>query len=238
MRRPKRRGISRSATPYRKRPYVPRKSYAGPTRAIAAPSVGLGQSARTVLKTEFFANLAPAAGTGVFTGFLKPGSAFDPAGDIAAMQPATYDQWASVYNRYVVEKAWVKIEFGRTFLETAASNPTFVAAAYPSVSSGALTTYQGAASQPFSKSVMGTTSDTTSTNCMVFKLDHAKVLGRKGAVSAEDNGALTTGDPPAGEFMVLPIFVQNVSNVANNITIRVVMYQTIWFDRRLNVVDA
>lgn len=223
------RGRSRSKSKTRSR----RVSFAPTTNAIARADVGLGQSARTVLKTEFFANVVTAA-SGIFTGYLKPGSGFDPTGDIAAIQPALWDQWAAVYNRYVVEKATVKIEFGY------ASNTggAFVAAAYPSVSSGALTQYQGAASQPFSKSLLFTGADNTSSNTMTFKLDHAKVLGRKGMVTAEDNGALISADPTTGQYMVLPIFIQYNQASSVSAIIRVVMYQTVFFDRRLNVVDA
>lgn len=236
---------SRSKTPSRKAkrtrtsrsvPVSKRVSYAPATRAVASLGVGLGQSAKTVLKTEFYANVTTAA-SGVWTGYLKPGSAFDPTGDVAAIQPALFDQWAAIYGRYVVEKAFVKIEFARQ-LSVSSDNLPYLAAAYPSTSSTALATYQGAASQPFSKSCMFTPSDTTSTNVFVFKLDHAKVLGRKGQVTAEDNGALTSSDPTTGEFMVLPIFIQSASASTTTVTIRVVMYQTVHFDRRINVVDA
>lgn len=212
-------------------------SYANVTKAIAAPSVGLGQSARTILKTEFFVNITPAGANGVWTGFLKPGSAFDPCGDVAAIQPALYDQWAATYGRYVVEKAYVKIEFANQ-QSLAGGMPAFLAAAYPSISSQALSTYQGAASQPFAKTIMHGPYDNSTSSSMSFKLDHAKVLGKKGPVSAEDNGALTGADPSSGEFMVLPLFVQNVTNSNTAITARVKMYQTVWFDRRINVVDA
>lgn len=217
-------------------PVSKRVSYAPATRVVVSRGVGLGQSAKTVLKTEFYANLATAS-SGIWTGYLKPGSAFDPTGDIAAIQPALYDQWAAMYGRYVVEKAFVKIEFAKS-LSVSSENQPYLVAAYPSTSSTALATFQGAASQPFGKSLMFTPSDTTSTNCFVFKLDHAKVLGRKGAVTAEDNGALTSSDPNPGEFMVLPIFLQSASPSTAGVTARFVIYQTVHFDRRINVVDA
>lgn len=211
-----------------------RVSYAPTTVAIARADIGLGQAAKTVLKTEFFANVTTAAGTGVWTGYLKPGSGFDPTGDIASIQPALWDQWSTIYNRYVVEKATVVMEFGFT----ANTGGGFVAAAYPSISSAAVATYQGAASQPFAKSVLFTGSDNTSSNKMVFKLDHAKVLGRKGQVTAEDNGALVTSDPSVGEYMVLPIYLQFNSAAIQTAIIRFRIYQTVHFDRRFNVVDA
>lgn len=200
--------------------------------------MGLGQSARTVLKTDFFYT-TPYDAAGLIRFYLKPGSAFDPCGDAAAIQPALYDQWAATYNRYVVEKATVIIEFANSFA-SGSGVQAFVAAAYPSISSGALSTYQGAASQPFAKSILHGPYDNSSTSTMTFKLDHAKVLGRKGAVTAEDNGALTSTDPPAGQFMVLPVFVNSTSATASQPqpVFRIRIFQTVHFDRRLNVVDA
>lgn len=228
----KRTAVSRSRTPGGKR-----VSWAGTNNVIVAPGVGLGQACKTVLKTEFFANVAAAA-SGVYTGFLKPGSCFDPCGDIAAIQPALYDQWAATYGRYVVEKAYVKIEFTQQSAGTP-PNYTFVAAAYPTINSTALGTYQAAASQAFAKSIMvGAIGDNTTSNSLVFRLDHAKVLGRKGMVTAEDNGALTGADPATGQYMVLPLFIQFVNAIAGSVTIRVIIYQTVHFDRRINVVDA
>lgn len=219
-------------------PASKRVSYAPVTRVVSSAGVGLGQSAKTVLKTEFFANVTPSATTGVFTGYLKPGSCFDPCGDIAAIQPALYDQWSAIYGRYVVEKATVKIEFVRQSVAASPSDCAFVAAAYPSITSTALSTYQGAASQPFAKSVLCGTNDNSSSNSLFFSLDHAKVLGRKGSVTAEDNGAVPGADPAVGEFMVLPIFIQNSQNSALSVTMRITMYQTVHFDRRVNLVDA
>lgn len=213
-----------------------RVSYAPTNSVVATPSVGLGQSARTVLKTVFYAN-ATAAASGVWTGFLKPGSAFDPCGDIAAIQPALYDQWAATYGRYVVEKATVVIEPGYPNAGGNAVN-SYVITAYPSINSSPLATFQAAASQPFAKDQLVQFGDGSKENKLIFKLDHAKVLGRKGAVTAEDNGALTGADPTTGEFMVLPIFAQFAQASASAITLKITLYQTVHFDRRINVVDA
>lgn len=236
-RAPKRRDISRSrSTAPKKQTFKSRRSYAGPTRAIAAPSVGLGQSARTVLKTVFFANVTPSATNGVFTGYLQPGSCKDPCGDLTNIQPALFDQWQTMYARYVVEKAWVKLEFANQS-SSSTSVHGFVVAAYPSVNATPVNAYQGAASQPFAKTLLHGPFDNSSSSSMTFKLDHAKVLGRKGPVTAEDNGALTSSDPYPGSYMVLPLFIQNSANVADVILIRVTMYQTVFFDKRINVVD-
>ena len=118
------------------------------TRALAAPSVGLGASATTVLRTSFFYN-ATAAATGIWTGYLKPGSCFDPTGDLAAVQPQMFDQFAAMYSRYKVNSAICRIKI----TGASAGTPTtvWVAAAYPAVDATALTTYQAAASQQFAK---------------------------------------------------------------------------------------
>lgn len=212
------------------------RSYSGPTKAIAAPTVGLGQSARTVLKTDIiYVVQSDAAGITKF--YLKPGSCFDPTGDASGIQPALFDQWAATYGRYVVEKAWVCLEFANTSAGGSAV-AAFTAAAYPSINNTSLATYQAAASQPFSQSILHGPYDNTKDSKMVFRLNHAKVLGRKGAVNAEDNGGATNSDPQVGQFMVLPVFINSGTNAVSSTTLRIRMYQTVWFDKRINVVDA
>jgi len=223
--------------PYGSRSKTSKASYAKATVAIATPSVGLGTGARTQLVTSFFANVTPVAGTGVFTGYLKPGSCFDPTGDIAAIQPAAYDQWAALYGRYLVEKCKVVIEYSRQTV-TAAQQFAFVAAAYPSISATALATYQGAASQPFAKTLLCGVNDNTTSNTMIFNLDHKKVLGQKEGLSSIDNGGVVGADPPANQFMQLPIFIQNANVGADPVTLKITMIQTVFFDRRIQVVDA
>lgn len=227
---------SRSRTPWKGK--VARRSYSGPTKAIAAAGVGLGQSARTVLKTEIIYNATTDA-AGLIRFFLKPGSCFDPTGDASGIQPALFDQWSATYGRYVVEKATVLIEFCNRQASSAEAVQAFAACAYPSVNSASLATYQAAASQPFAKSILHGPYDNSTTSILSFKLDHAKVLGKKGPVNAEDNGALVTADPAAGQYMVLPVFINSALAGANaNYFMRIRMYQTVWFDRRINVVDA
>lgn len=229
---------SRSRTPWRGK--TARKSYSAVTRAIAGPSTGLGQSARTILKTDILYNaLFDAAGLIRFT--LKPGSCFDPTGDASGIQPALYDQWAATYGRYVVEKAYVCIEFANNNANASPNGPqAFTAAAYPTINAATLATYQGAASQPYAKSILHGPYDNSSTSKLVFQLDHAKVLGRKGSVNAEDNGALTGSDPSTNQFMVMPVFINSVlaSATQPGVAMRIRIFQTVWFDRRINVVDA
>lgn len=232
----KRGSRTRSRTPYvAKRSRV---SYAKTTKAISAPSVGLGQSARTILKTVTVLSVsAPANGIANF--YLSPGSCFKPLGDIqSSTQPTLYDQWAATYGRYVVEKAYVRLEIATAGFNAGGTNSATVFAAYPSVSTTALNTFSKVAGQDFAKSVLLGPTDVTSSNVVVFKLDHAKVLGRKGGVTAEDNGSSTNSDPPTNQFMVLPCILQNPQAAVYTWNIRVVMYQTVHFDRRIPVVDA
>lgn len=232
----KRGSRTRSRTPYvAKRSRV---SYAKTTKAISAPSVGLGQSARTVLKTVSILTVsAPASGIANF--HLSPGSCYNPLGSFpGTAQPTLFDQWAATYGRYVVEKAYVRLEIATAGFNAGGTNSATVFAGYPSVSTTALNTFSKVAGQDFAKSVLLGPTDTTTTNTVVFKLDHAKVLGRKGPVTAEDNGAATTSDPPSGQFMVLPCILQNPQAAVYTWNIRCVMYQTVHFDKRINVVDA
>lgn len=207
------------------------------TRAIAAPSVGLGASATTVLRTSFFANATAAVGTGIWTGFLKPGSAFDPCGDLAAIQPATYDQFAAVYGRYKVNSCTVSVRIMGT-----SGGYAFHAATYPSVDSTAMATYQGAASQPWAKTAVGGFQISGGTgigaNFVTLKhqLKHDAVVGSRS--DAYDSGALVTADPTALQFMVLPIFVQSADAGARQFVLHVDMWQNVTFSQRKPVVDA
>lgn len=221
---------------YKSRAKSTRTSYAPVTQAVATPAVGLGAGCRTVLKTAFYANLTT-AGTGIYQGYFSPGSAFNPLGSISAIQPALFDQFRQMYSRYVVEKAYFKIEMCQQN-NTAANQYGFVAAMYPTTDSGILSTFQDAASQPFSKSLLCGLGDTTSSNTITYKLDHAKMIGRKGPVDANENGASMVNNPPAGQYGLLQLFIQNAIAVAVPVLVKVTLTQTVWFDRRVPATDA
>lgn len=211
--------------------------YRPSSRAILAPTVGLGRSLKTKLKTIFFANLTPSA-AGVFTGYLYPGSCFDPSGDLAAMQPAVFDQLAALYARYLVTDATVRITaVGTAAQGYAGVNPVnYVMAAYPSTVTTAATTYQGAASQLYSKTCMFTTYEK---GYLTFKMNTQKIIGARLPVIAEDCGALVGASPTAGQSIVLPLFVQSNSAAATNtFTLKVEIDQDVIFDQRIQAVDA
>lgn len=211
------------------------------TYALAAPSVGLGNSATTVLRTSFFANVQAAA-SGIYTGFLKPGSCFDPTGDISAIQPQMFDQFAAAYNRYKVNSCTIRIKITGT--STPGAGYAWVAAAYPAVDSTALTTYQAAASQQYSKTVsggfqlMGATPVGTGTEGqrMSFKLNHNAIVGSKS--DAWDIGALVTADPTTLQYMVLPIFLQATAAGTSSWLLEVDMFQNVTFSQKKNTIDA
>lgn len=231
------RSTSRSLAP--KRLQFPMRS-----RVVAAPSVGLGMSATTVLRTSFFYN-ATAAASGIWTGYLKPGSAFDPSGDLAVMQPQMFDQWAAMYNRYKVNSAVVRIKVTGAAAGGTGSY-TWVGAAYPSVDSTALATYQAAASQQYAKTtsggfqylVAGATGFGAGTEgkYLSIKLNHNAVVGCK--TDPFDNGALVTSDPGSLYYMVLPIFLQANAAVAAQWVLEVDIWQNVTFLQKKNVVDA
>jgi len=217
--------------------------------AIAAPQVGLGLSAVTVLRTSFFANVTCAIGTGIFKGFLKPGSAFDPCGDLAAIQPQMFDQWAQMYNRYKVNSWTVRMKItGVNGGALAQSGSTaYVAAMYPAVDSTALTTYQGAASQPYSKTTSGCFVTGFQGNVQVgfggtspsltLKCKEDAVTGVKGDTYA--SGALVTSDPTTLQYSVVPIFLQG--NIASSDTVWCLecdIFQNVTFTNKKNVIDA
>jgi len=217
----------------------PSRGLALRTIAVANPSVGLGASCVTVLRTSFFANCNSPA-TGVFTGFLKPGSCFDPCGDQAVIQPSLFDQFAAVYQRYKVNKAQVRLTV--TGIQVNAGGGAWVMAAYPAVDSTALATYQAAGSQYGAKTISGSFQMSAAVGVgaepkhVRFDLNHDAVVGSKS--DAYDSGALVTADPTSNQYMVMPFLLQG-SIAANCIwVIEVDIFQTVTFSQRKNVVDA
>lgn len=237
----KRRQVSRSAST---RPTKARRAlFPSRTVAIARPSVGLGLSATTVLRTSFFANVTANAGTGVYTGFLKTGSAFDPAGDIAALQPQMYDQWAALYNRYKVNSCVVRMRITGSYGSLA---NVWVCAAYPCVDTTPVSTYQAAASQQYAKTTSGgyqvkaaagaELGIGTEGRVMSFKLDNDAVVGIK--ADAFDNGALVTADPPTLQYSNLALFIQANANTNASLVLEIDMWQNVTFSQKKNTADA
>lgn len=210
------------------------------TRALAAPSVGLGASATTVLRTSFFYNATAAAGTGVWTGYLKPGSCFDPTGDLATIQPQMFDQFASMYSRYKVNSAICRIKV--TGASSVAGATVWVGCCYPAVDPTALTTYQAAASQQYSKSTSGGFQTTggvgigTDGKYLSLRMNHNAVVGARS--DTWDIGAPVTSDPTAGQFMVLPMFLQVSSPGAATWVLEVDIWQNVTFSQKKNTVDV
>lgn len=200
--------------------------------------MGLGTSATTVLRTSFFANItAPTAG--VWTGYLKPGSAFDPCGDIADIQGQMFDQFAQMYQRYKVNDYVLKITIHGT---GGGANSNYVAASYPAIDPTPCATYQAAASQQYAKTVSGGFQTVGAIGLgnppqkMCFKLKHSQVVGTR--PDAYDNGALVTADPTALQYAVQPIFIQGNSGGSPTFMLEIDMWQNVTFSQKKNTVDA
>jgi len=198
------------------------------TDARAAPSVGLGTSATTVLRTSFFYNATAVVGTGVWTGYLKPGSCFDPTGDLSSIQPQMFDQFAAMYNRYKVNNCHMRIKI--TGDSSGGNAGVWVAAAYPAIDPTALATYQAAASQQYAKTVSGgfqlrnAAGTGAEGKVLDFKLKHDSIIGAKS--DTWDIGALVTADPTALQYMVLPMFIQTNAAAASTFVLEIDMFQS------------
>lgn len=243
----KRRSLKRSYKS-RSRSYAPARSTstrrAFPKRSVvrASPHVGLGLSAKTVLRTSFFTNVTAAA-SGVFTGYLKTGSVFDPCGDLAVIQPQMFDQWASMYNRYKVNSCVVRIKVSGVSCTTSDAS-IFVGCIYPSVDSTALSTYQAAASQQYAKTTSGGFMIVGNTGLggpegkyLSIKFNEDTVTGVKSA-DTYDGGALVTTDPANLQYSVVPIFLQGAAAGLHKWVLEVDIWQNVTFSNKKNVVDA
>lgn len=230
------RSRSRSRAPTRRRLAFPRR-----TLALVSRAVGLGTSANTVLRTSFFYNAPAVAVTGVYTGYLKPGSCFDPSGDLAAVQPQMFDQFAAQYSRYKVNSATVRIKITGAY--GGGVGYVWVGAAYPAVDSTALATYQSAASQQYAKTTSGgfqlinaSAGSGSDGKYLSFKLNHNSIVGAKS--DTWDIGAPVTADPTALQYMVLPIFLQANLPVTASWVLEIDIWQNVTFSQKKNVVDA
>jgi len=207
--------------------------------------VGLGTSATTVLRTSFFAN-ATSNGAGVVNVFLRPGSAFNPAGDAAAMQPQMFDQFAQMYDRYKVNSATIHWRVQGATSDQPAGSTLWHAAVYPAVDSTPLLTYQAAASQQYAKTISGGFQTVISAvsplgvgaegRTFVFKLNHDSILGSK--ADAYDAGALVTANPANKQHMVLPMFLQSNQAGVSKYVFEVDIWQNVTFSQKKNTVDA
>lgn len=226
---------SRSRTPAPRRLQV---GFPGRSYAFASPSVGLGASCNTVLRTSFLAQ-ATAAANGIWTGYLKTGSCFDPSGSLGATQPSLFDSFAAVYNRY-------KVNSCRTVIKVTGMSGTnsivWSGAMYPTIDATALTTYQGAASQPYAKTISGGMQATGTLGLgnagvtRTFYHTTKAVVGHPADFYAQ--GALTNADPQTGQYMLLSMFLQSLTAEACTFLLEIDMFQNVTFVERKQVVDV
>ena len=227
---------SRSKTParpskyYKKSRAITKRSYA---RSLASvKGVGLAAGLKTQLKAVIFYNATTAAGpSAVWTGTLKTGSCFDPTGSLSTIQPAEYDQWTALFGRYVVTGGSVKVTVMPIAAGATASN--FVACMYPDIDPAPKADYQAAASQDWS--VKGIGGQGMRPVVLYQKFSHAALLGKKGPVTSEDNGALVTADPTGGQFINHNLFIQSTASTQLTYTVHVEIIQDVYFDRRITV---
>ena len=231
---------SRSKTParpskyYKKSRAITKRSYA--KSLASAKGVGLANGLQTQLKTVIFYSATAVGPTGVWTGFLKSGSCFDPTGSLSNIQPAEFDQWSALFGRYVVTGGSVKVTVmpGRAATGTDANtNANFVACMYPDIDATPKADYQAAASQDWS--VKGIGGQGMRPVVLYQKFSHAALLGKKGCVTSEDNGALVTADPTANQFINHNLFIQAARPGSYEYTVHVEIIQDVYFDRRVTV---
>jgi len=224
---------ARPVRPYKKSRAITKRSYA--KSLVSAKGVGLAAGLKTQLKTTFFYNAMVSGG--VWTGTLKTGSCFDPCGTLANIQPAEYDQWCTMFGRYVVLGGYVKVTVVPQVDDaTTRINPNFVACMYPDIDATAKADYQAAASQDWSVKGIGGTGQPPVV--LYQRFSHAALLGKKGPVTSEDNGALYNSDPSAGQFINHQLFIQGATSGSppmQSFLVHVEIVQDVYFDRRITV---
>lgn len=200
---------------------------------MSTRGVGLGPSLQTQLKTIFFNDIMADA-SGMVRTNLASGSIYDPAGPITTIQPAEYDQWAQFFGRYVVTGGSVKVTILPSLPGGSTQNPNaFVACMYPSIDTTVKADFQGAASQDWS--VTGIGGANQGPVVLYQRWSHAALLGKKGPVTSEDNGALIAANPAAGQSIFHNLFIQWAVATGNVFTCMFEITQDVYFDRRIPV---
>lgn len=210
---------------------IVRRSYAN--KLMSTSGVGLGPSLKTQLKTIFFSDIQADA-SGMVRTYVSPGNCFAPAGPITSIQPAEFDQWAAFYGRYLVTGGSVKITIMPSVVAGASPyGNAFVAAMYPSWDTTLKPDYQSAASQDWSVTGMGGAGQAPVV--LYRRFSHAAVLGKKVPVNSEDNGAIISSSPVAGQYINFNLFIQWAVALTNVFTCHFEIVQDVYFDRRLPV---
>lgn len=178
--------------------------------------------------TTFIWNRATTAASGIYTNYLIPNSVNNPLGPVAAIQPARYDQFIAMYNKYLVTDTAVKVTLNSVNIPTY----PFVVAFYPIM--GAYTapaTFQAAASLPGAV----VRNWAPGSNSVVVRLagKTSKMLGRPH--NADDYGTLG-GNPVTP--MYFGIFIQLATALAVDITLLIEMDQVTKFSQRKTVIDV
>jgi len=207
--------------------------YQPTSSAIIPRAPGIGRSLKTRLETSFFYNATTAA-SGVFTGHLYPGSCNDPSGSLATIQPVGFDQLKTLFARYLVTGGHVEVEVSPND-NLPGGNYPYVFVMAPSTVVTAFATYQGAASQPYSKEGLiayGESKKFTS------RFNTQKIIGSRLPVVAEDSGALVAADPATGQNVVYNLFVQMSQAFSATVVLRIKIVQDVIFDQRISVVDV
>lgn len=210
--------------------------YKPTSSAIIPRAPGIGRSLKTRLETSFFYNATLNTGgtTGIYHGYLNPGSCYDPCGDLAAIQPLGFDQLKTLFARYLVTGGYVEVEVCPNDVFGGACNPLLFAMA-PSTVVTAFATYQGAAGQPHSKEgviAVGQSKKFTS------RFNTQQIIGSRLPVVAEDSGALVTADPATGQNVIYNLFLQVSQTLAVTAVLRIKIVQDVIFDQRISVVDV
>ena len=116
---------------------------------------------------------------------------------------------------------------------TGVGQNNFVACMYPDIDATAKADYQAAASQDWC--VKGIGGNGQPPVVLYQRFSHAALLGKKGPVTSEDNGALYNADPAAGQFINHQLFIQADEAVSPTLLVHVEIVQDVYFDRRITV---
>lgn len=161
--------------------------------------------------------------------YIRPNSAFNPWGIIAATQAPWFDKYAGIYNYYMCTSASLNISFSS--LQTADS---IRVCCYPSRAAAA-TSFTNAAGQVGSKQfIIRLTSTSRTAGCTVF-FNFANYDGSP--LDESQDGALTSASPTHAAYFYVVVGTVNGGNLSTD-SFQLTLIQNVVFYGRENAVDS
>ncbi len=193
-----------SDTPIYKAPAVLRHHWGGDG------TVGVPDSVRVILRYNEI--LTPSATLGSLYSYqFRGNSVFDPNYTGAGAQPTYYDNWANMYNSFVVLSSRIKVEF----VSLAAGTAPCLAGVYPAYNTSVGTAAIDCASMRYAKALSTASQGSAIRTIIKSNMSTAQMFGiPESAVLADDAYSGSAGNPASAQTWYWTVFLQAESGTS------------------------